>query len=145
MIVDVVTLLKGDIKGKNGNLSSDEVLKNKVVAMYFSAHWCPPCRQFTPMLSQFYNELKSMGANIEIVFCSFDKDQNSFDGYYSEMPWLAIPFGDQRIKILSQKAGVQGIPYLIFVDPTTGQILHEEDGTEIVYEGNYNRVLDWCL
>ena len=25
-----------------------------LVLYYFSAHWCPPCRQFTPMLKDFY-------------------------------------------------------------------------------------------
>ncbi len=26
----------------------------KIVAFYFSAHWCPPCRGFTPVLKKFY-------------------------------------------------------------------------------------------
>jgi nucleoredoxin len=25
-----------------------------LLAIYFSAHWCPPCRSFTPILSKFY-------------------------------------------------------------------------------------------
>ncbi len=25
-----------------------------IVCFYFSAHWCPPCRQFTPSLKSFY-------------------------------------------------------------------------------------------
>ena len=43
----------------------------KVVALYFSAHWCPPCRQFTPMLKQAWNQakgrLKTKGS-VQVVF-----------------------------------------------------------------------------
>jgi thiol-disulfide isomerase/thioredoxin len=34
---------------------NEEVMKAKVVAFYFSAAWCPPCRGFTPILSKFYD------------------------------------------------------------------------------------------
>ena len=27
----------------------------KIIAFYFSAHWCPPCRLFTPVLAEFYS------------------------------------------------------------------------------------------
>jgi nucleoredoxin len=27
-----------------------DALRGKVVAFYFSAHWCPPCQHFTPLL-----------------------------------------------------------------------------------------------
>ena len=26
----------------------------KLVGVYFSAHWCPPCRGFTPVLANHY-------------------------------------------------------------------------------------------
>ncbi|EYC15574.1 hypothetical protein Y032_0036g3220 [Ancylostoma ceylanicum] len=45
-------LLKGvKLQKKDGSTAdAEEVLKDKVVGLYFSAHWCPPCRQFTPVL-----------------------------------------------------------------------------------------------
>ncbi len=28
-------------------------LSKAYVVLYFSAHWCPPCKRFTPILSQW--------------------------------------------------------------------------------------------
>jgi nucleoredoxin len=36
-----------------------DALNKHVVGLYFSAHWCPPCRGFTPNLVAKYNELKA--------------------------------------------------------------------------------------
>lgn len=57
------------------------------------AHWCPPCRRFTPKLAQFYESNKSKFENsFEIVFISFDEDEDGFNEYFKEMPWKALPF-----------------------------------------------------
>ena len=34
--------------------SADALAGKKVVIVFFSAHWCPPCRLFTPVLKDFY-------------------------------------------------------------------------------------------
>ena len=61
---------------KGGEKPTEEVLAGKkVIALYFSAHWCPPCRGFTPMLGEFYDDVKANGGEMEIVFISSDKDQ----------------------------------------------------------------------
>ena len=37
-------------------VEADSVLADKkIIAFYFSAHWCPPCRLFTPVLAEFYS------------------------------------------------------------------------------------------
>merc|ERR1712232_1315373 len=55
-------------------LGSELVQKagGKPIGLYFSAHWCPPCRAFTPKLAQWYKEGRK--DKMEIIFVSSDKD-----------------------------------------------------------------------
>ena len=71
------------------------------------------------MLSQAYKDITANGKPLEVVFVSSDKDDASFNEYYGEMPWLALPFADRDCKTeLSKKYGVKGVPSLVFVDET---------------------------
>mmetsp|Transcript_21964 Transcript_21964/g.22698 ORF Transcript_21964/g.22698 Transcript_21964/m.22698 type:complete len:285 (-) Transcript_21964:158-1012(-) len=98
--------------------STEEYLNNKYILIYFSAHWCPPCRGFTPKLVKYYNHRKELGKDdFEIIFVSGDRDPNQFREYYNEMPWLALPFNDPRISKLNERFEVEGIPALVIVDP----------------------------
>lgn len=98
-------------------LDADAAIKGKVVGLYFSAHWCPPCRMFTPQLGKTYEKVKAAGKNFELIFASSDQDQKSFDEYFGTMPFLAIPFEDRKRKeALSQRFGVRGIPSLVLLD-----------------------------
>jgi nucleoredoxin len=45
-----------------------------------------------------------------------DKDRSQFEEYYKEMPWLAVPFGDPRIKKLQEKFEPEGIPFLVITN-----------------------------
>merc|ERR1719163_1822949 len=82
-----------------------------LVALYFSAHWCGPCRAFTPKLVTFAEMLKEdTGVELPIIFGSSDRDQKSFDEYFASMPWYAFPHGDERIDALKKKYEVSGIP-----------------------------------
>ena len=63
-----------------------------------SAHWCPPCKAFTPKLAARYAKAAEQGKNFEIVFCSWDKNKSQFEEYFSEMPWLAIPYENSAVR-----------------------------------------------
>merc|ERR1712099_130164 len=80
---------------------------SKAIGIYFSAHWCPPCRGFTPKLAEMYNN--GLKDNMEIFFVSSDRDQASFDAYFAEMPWQALPFDKRAEKsLLSDTFSVSG-------------------------------------
>jgi len=112
------------LSGTDGDtVDLDEIKgEGKIIGLYFSAHWCPPCRGFTPSLVSAYNDhLKAK--NLEIIFVSSDRDNASFMEYYGTMPWLAIPNGDKRKNALSKRFGVQGIPAFVLVDGATGETI----------------------
>jgi thiol-disulfide isomerase/thioredoxin len=122
-------------KGGMKSISLSEAF-NKVdlVFLYASAHWCGPCRNYTPGLIKFYNDAKAIYAKapsrttkIEIIFVSADHDVNEFRSYYASMPWLAVPFdADTRERLLSWMK-VKGIPQLMCLDGQTGKI-YESNG-----------------
>jgi len=93
-------------------------LVGKTVILYFSAKWCPPCRDFLPTLVKEYKKIKEKHSDFEIIFISFDRDQSSYDEFFSDMPWLALPLGDERKELLMKKFRIRGIPSLIVIGPS---------------------------
>ena len=56
----------------------------KVVALYFSAHWCPPCRQFTPILKEAFEGFQSGNKVTSVVFVSGDRSLSDMKSYMRE-------------------------------------------------------------
>lgn len=102
---------------KTGEAVPASRLQGKTVAFYFSAHWCPPCRGFTPLLRKFYESLPA-SENLEIVFVSGDRDEASFKEYFQNDHgnWLAVKYGSPEIAQLNKHCNVEGIPHLTVVD-----------------------------
>ncbi len=117
------TLIK-DSSSSSGIPLVDALGGKEFVLLYASASWCGPCRQFTPMLSKWYN---SLGPNktVEVVFLSADHDANSFKSYYSHMPWLAVAHEEDAREELMSYIRVKGIPHLAVLDTRTGRIIEE--------------------
>jgi thiol-disulfide isomerase/thioredoxin len=113
-------MLKGKLVALNGKrVGRYEMAEEpKYYAFYFSAHWCPPCRAFTPELVKFYNAQEGKKKNFEIIFVSRDHDEKSMEDYIKgdAMPWPAIAFRSlERIKEINKYCG-SGIPCFVLVD-----------------------------
>ncbi|KAJ8648330.1 hypothetical protein MRB53_001353 [Persea americana] len=107
--------------GKGGVKVPVSELVGKHILLDFSAHWCPPC----PKLTEVYHGIKAKDPAFELIFVSSDRDQYSFDDYFSSMPWLALPFGDERKEFLSRTFKILGIPSLVAIGPTGKTITTE--------------------
>jgi thiol-disulfide isomerase/thioredoxin len=125
---------------KNGNnYNTINKLNNKYIAIYFSAKWCGPCKQFTPKLVDFYNKVDKN--NFELLFISLDKNLNEFNMYFNEMPWLSIPYDKNNSESLSELFNIDGIPTLQLYD-NYGNLISTY-GKDIV--SNYENILLTCI
>lgn len=117
--------------GKAADVS--RISGKKYLFIYFSAHWCPPCRAFTPKLVQFYNEMAPSG-DFELLFVSSDKNQAAMEGYMAEtsMPWVALKYGSPRVNQLKEKYGVRGIPCLVLLDEKDQVLASSYEGNKYV-------------
>jgi len=103
-------------------------LRGKVVALYFSAHWCPPCRGFTPVLKKFYEGVGGSAAGFQIVFVSSDRSEPEGKDYFTNHhgDWLMLDFAQKGS--LGETYGVKGIPSLIVIDSSGKSIAEDARG-----------------
>ena len=108
---------------------------NKLIGLFFSADWCPPCRNFTPVLAEFYHSVKRDAPHdIEIIYLSFDQSLEQYRNYLQSMPWKTIPLGDPRIKQFSTHFNVNSIPTLVITRPD-GTLVTKDGRTDVTVQG----------
>ncbi|KAK3089054.1 hypothetical protein FSP39_000468 [Pinctada imbricata] len=121
-------VVKKLVDPNRGKVEALPAIQNRVIGLYFSAGWCPPCQQFTPLLKSLHEELEERKCPFQVVFISFDKTENDMEEYFTEKhgDWLAIPFKDPLIEELKSRYEVNAVPKLIIV---------QEDGEVITTKG----------
>ncbi|OMJ83798.1 hypothetical protein SteCoe_15207 [Stentor coeruleus] len=128
-------ILGDSLLGKQGSISTSVLSQADMILLYFSASWCPPCRQFTPVLANFYNQVNASRKQVEIIYVSWDQTIQQFTQYYDHMPWLAIPFDSTIIKDrLYESLAVNSVPTLILID-RTGRVVNRECRKEVAQNG----------
>ena len=124
----IAGVAKGNlVRLQNGNLVScydEELASKQIYGLYFSAHWCGPCRKFTPQLVAYYNQIARDHPEFEIIFVSADKSADGMATYMREsgMPWPAIEYSKLANVPALQKYAGKGIPDLVIVD-ASGKVL----------------------
>ncbi len=140
-IKDVTPFLPEEFESSNGKVKKEDVLKNEIIGVYFSAHWCGPCRGFTPKLAQFYKNVNSEKKQIEIIFNSLDSDLKTFNEYFGTMPWIATPYESEAKGEIEQACGINSIPQLIIFD-NKGHVL-DDNGRRTVESQGVEAINTW--
>jgi peroxiredoxin len=63
----------------NGQPTSLEAMRGKVVVLNFWATWCPPCVDETPSLEKMYTEMKPLG--VTVLGVSVDEDASAYQKF----------------------------------------------------------------
>jgi nucleoredoxin len=130
--------------GVTSRADGSELEKKKLIGLYYSAHWCGPCRKFTPQLVEYYNRVAPAHPEFEIIFVSADRSRFAWETYIQEtkMPWLAIDY-DQLADMAGVKAlGGDGIPSLLVVDEGSHIVASSYDGAKYLGPQNALGALD---
>ena len=136
------TSLVSDLSSMFDILSCNYICQAPTNQPSILAHWCPPCRGFTPTLSKWYTAFKEKNPNFEMVFASSDRDEAAFKEYHSEMSFLALPYSERDAKTaLSKKCKVSGIPSLCVFGPD-GELI-TTDGRSKVTEDPEGKNFPW--
>lgn len=110
---------------------------SKLTLVCYFLFRCPPCKGFTPVLTDFYNNQAKDG-NFEIVYVSSDKDMDEFNGYFAKMPWVAQPVdaeSAQKKTEIAQALKIQSIPCLIVLDAKTGKFVKDTARIDVAEAG----------
>ena len=110
-----------------------EQMEGKILGVYFSASWCPPCRAFTPKLVSFHN---AHAEEFEVILVCSDENQAEQTKYMKKynMPWLAVSNGDKEARDLARTFEVRGIPHLAILAPD-GNVLSVEGRQDLENHG----------
>jgi thiol-disulfide isomerase/thioredoxin len=107
----------------------------EIYLVYFGAHWCPPCRAFSPKLLEAYRRLKESNPDrFELVFVSDDHSSEEQLGYVQGlgMPWPILKYSDVGfVPAVEQSAG-PGIPDLVALTRNGEMIFSSYHGAEYV-------------
>lgn len=112
---DLVSLADGRRLKRLDNASLES---KKYLAVYFSAAWCGPCREFTPKLVEWYGQrTEADHGKFEVILMSRDRSAKAMEDYMKDdkMPWPALAFTKRDRSPLAKYSG-RGIPCLIIID-----------------------------
>ena len=119
---------KSLINSKGEKVSLD-YLKGKIIGVYFSAQWCPPCKIFTPKLAKFYQKHQK---DFAVVFVSLDHSAHLQLNYMKEaqMKWPAVHYSSPVRRNLQKGYAAYKIPSLIILS-REGNLVSLEGRTSV--------------
>uniref|UniRef100_A0A8C5W8M5 Nucleoredoxin like 1 n=1 Tax=Leptobrachium leishanense TaxID=445787 RepID=A0A8C5W8M5_9ANUR len=105
-------------------------LENRVLLLYFANSESQRCREFSPLLKDFFVKLTdefyvNRASQIALVYVSRDRSEEDHEDFLKDMPkrWLLVPFEDEEFRReLETQFSVSDVPALVVLKPS-GQVI----------------------
>jgi len=108
------------IEQKEGKFIEDvKIADVDYYVLYYSASWCHPCRQFTPILNSFYKEHYGKSKKtFEIILMSNDDSEKEMKEYMKKtnMPFKAAPYETSTFQLAYEVYPLKYLPSLVVLD-----------------------------
>jgi len=91
-----------------------------LIGFYFGASWCPPCRAFSPILSDF---AKCNAPDFSVIFVSVDHSAKESEEFLKGKSFLSIPYESSVRQALLQRFAIRMFPTLVICDTRTGKVI----------------------
>lgn len=121
------------LEDEHGVKQGSQALVGKIVGLYFSAGWCPPCRKFSPELAAFRTNHQD---DLTVCFVSCDNSETEMKQFVAGKGFLTVPFYSDARRDLQARLGVSMLPTLVIVDGTSGKVLTHWGRAAIVRNPN---------
>ncbi|OMJ69306.1 hypothetical protein SteCoe_33004 [Stentor coeruleus] len=103
---------------RHGGHEPTEIQPGCLIGFYFAAHWVPTARNFLSKLIAAYTAINSSSKKFEIIFVSFDRNEDTFEAFSQEMPWLIVPYKNETLRIgLAKKFQISDSFHLVITTP----------------------------
>ena len=112
--------------------TAEQVVQGKeLLAVYFGAHWVPPCRIFNNDMAKLCSSATATG-KLAVVFVSYDGKPEAFTKHCDKLPqdWFHVKLEDESaIASISSALEADDLPHVAILRPNLSVVMTDARAT----------------
>ncbi|CAD5222047.1 unnamed protein product [Bursaphelenchus xylophilus] len=117
------------------NIGIEDLVRGRLIGVIFAADFCPASQNFFQKLQIFYENIRSLGKNFEVIWVPGGFDENGQSRMQQTARWPHLEPTDIRVAHFLQYFNIQKIPSFHLCTPQ-GEILSSTGYEEIFFSND---------
>lgn len=113
--------------------NKDDWKEVKLFGLFVTASWCPPCKEFENVLSNFYKQLNSKverGKRFEVIHMASERRETEFVESIANLDWCFLWYNDKKIHEIAVDLDIKYMP-MLFIFDEHGRMLSDEGRKDV--------------